>query len=185
MGWLHHFLFRLQPFFNKKRIEAELSDEIRIHIEMLTEVNLREGMSVKEARYLALRQFGGVDQVKEAYRRQRGFAGVERLLQNLRGAIRQLCKDPVLTSAVIATLALGIGANTAIYTVIYATMLAPLPLPHPDQMVMVWSKIDGARNSMSSADYLDWRRQSTSFQRMTAFAGTDPPSERKAGELSK
>ena len=73
-------------------------------------------------------------------------------------------QNPGLTITVLLTLALGIGANTAIFTVDYATLLAPLPYPHPDQLVMVWSKIQNFHNGVSAGDFLDWKRQSTSFR---------------------
>ena len=92
-------------------------------------------------------------------------------LQNLRFSMRMLRKNPGLSFAVIATLALGIGATTAIYTVVYAALLAPLPLPQPDQLVMVWSKIQGNRNGISAGDFLDWQRRSQSFQSLCAFTG--------------
>ena len=82
-----------------------------------------------------------------------------------------LLKNPGLTAAVIVTLMLGIGATTAIYTVVYAVLLAPLPYPQPDQLVMVWSKVGGGRNPMSAGDFLDWRAQSKSFQQLAAFTG--------------
>jgi putative ABC transport system permease protein len=82
-----------------------------------------------------------------------------------------LLKNPGLTAAVIVTLMLGIGATTAIYTVVYAVLLAPLPYPQPDQLVMVWSKVGGGRNPMSAGDFLDWQAQSTSFQQLAAFTG--------------
>lgn len=85
--------------------------------------------------------------------------------------MRMLRKSPGLSFAVIATLALGIGATTAIYTVVYAALLAPLPLPQPDQLVMVWSKIQGNRNGISAGDFLDWQRRSQSFQSLCAFTG--------------
>jgi putative ABC transport system permease protein len=90
------------------------------------------------------------------------------LLQNIRYSVRMLRKDRGLTVAVIATLALGIGATTAIYTVVYATLLAPLPLAHPNELVMVWSKIKGNRNGISAGDFLDWQRRSHSFQGLFA-----------------
>jgi putative ABC transport system permease protein len=93
------------------------------------------------------------------------------LLKNLRYSVRMLRKNPGLTIAVIVTLALGIGATTAIYTVVYSTLLAPLPLPHPDQLVMVWSKVGGGRNGMSAGDFLDWQRQNKSFQAICAVTG--------------
>src|SRR6201990_1362766 len=92
-------------------------------------------------------------------------------MQNLRFSLRMLLKNPGLTITVLLTLALGIGANTAIFTVDYATLLAPLPYPEPNQLVMVWSKIQGFHNGVSAGDYLDWKRQSTSFEDLNAWTG--------------
>ena len=96
---------------------------------------------------------------------------VANLLQNLRYALRQLRKSPGFTITALLTLALGIGANTAIFTVVYATLLAPMPYPEPDQLVMVWSKIQTFHNGVSAGDYDDWRRQSQSFQALNAWTG--------------
>ena len=93
------------------------------------------------------------------------------LIGNLRYSWRMLRKNPGLTAAVIATLMLGIGATTAIYTVVYAVLLAPLPYPEPNQLVMVWSKIYGHDNGLSAGDFLDWREQSKSFQQLAAWTG--------------
>lgn len=93
------------------------------------------------------------------------------LIRNLRYSLRMLRKNPGLTAAVIATLMLGIGATTAIYTVVYAVLLAPLPFPHPEQLVMVWSKVGGQDNGMSAGDFLDWKEQNKSFQQLAAFTG--------------
>lgn len=94
------------------------------------------------------------------------------ILRNLSYSLRMLRKNPGLTITVALTLALGIGATTAIYTVVYATLIAPMPYPKPDQLVMVWSKIQGGRNVVSAGDYLDWKRQATAFQDLVAFSGT-------------
>ncbi|MGA8030140.1 MAG: ABC transporter permease [Bryobacteraceae bacterium] len=91
--------------------------------------------------------------------------------RNIKYSWRMLRRNPGLTTAVVATLALGIGATTAIYTVIYATLLSPLPLPHPEQLVMVWSKVQGNRNGIAAGDFLDWQRYSRSFQKLCAFTG--------------
>ena len=93
------------------------------------------------------------------------------LLRNLRYTVRMLWKNPGLTLTILCTLALGIGANTAIFTVDYATLLAPLPYPQPDQLVMVWSKIKTFRNGISAGDYTDWKRQNHSFQDLNATTG--------------
>src|SRR5437660_4796005 len=91
------------------------------------------------------------------------------LLGNLRYSFRMLRKHPGLTAAVVLTLMLGIGATTAIYTVVYAVLLAPLPYPSPEQLVMVWSKVNGHNNGISAGDFLDWKEQSKSFQQLAAW----------------
>ena len=96
---------------------------------------------------------------------------MQTLLQNLRFSLRMLWKSPGLTLTVLLTLALGIGANTAIFTVDYATLLAPLPYPEPDQLVIVWSKIQTFHNGVSAGDFTDWKEQSTTFQDMNAWTG--------------
>jgi putative ABC transport system permease protein len=96
---------------------------------------------------------------------------MQTLLQNIRYSLRVLRKNPGLTLTVLLTLALGIGANTAIFTVDYATLLAPLPYPQPDQLVMVWSKIKTYHNGVSAGDFTDWKRQSTAFSDLDAWTG--------------
>ena len=96
---------------------------------------------------------------------------MQKLLQNLHFSLRMLAKSPGLTITVLLTLAFGIGANTAIFTVDYATLLAPLPYPQPDQLVMVWSKIQSFHNSLSAGDYLDWKHQNSTFQDINAWTG--------------
>jgi putative ABC transport system permease protein len=93
------------------------------------------------------------------------------LLQNARYSFRLLRKNPGFTAVAAITLALGIGANTAIFSVIYAVLLAPMPYPEPDQLVMVWSKIQGNNNSVAAGDYLDWKRQNKTFQDINAWSG--------------
>jgi predicted permease len=96
---------------------------------------------------------------------------MQSLLHNLRFSLRMLWKSPGLTLTVLLTLALGIGANTAIFTIDYATLLAPLPYPQPNQLVMVWSKIQTFRNQVSAGDFIDWQQQNKTFQEMTAWTG--------------
>src|SRR3984957_14471106 len=93
------------------------------------------------------------------------------LVRNLRYSVRTLWKNPGLTLTVLFTLALGIGANTAIFTVDYATLLAPLPYAQPDQLVVVWSKIKTFHNGISAGDFTDWQNQSTVFSTLSAFTG--------------
>ena len=100
-----------------------------------------------------------------------GTTRLQNVTQNLHYSLRMLRKNLSLTIAVMTTLALGIGATTAIYTVVYATLLAPLPFPHPEQLVMVWSKIQNNRNVMSAGDFLDWQQRSRSFESLCAWTG--------------
>jgi hypothetical protein len=97
---------------------------------------------------------------------------MDTLLNNVRFSLRMLGRNPGLTFTVLLTLALGIGANTAIFTVDYATLLAPLPYPEPNQLVMVWSKIQTFHNGVSAGDYTDWKNQSTVFSYLCAWTGT-------------
>ena len=115
---------------------------------------------------------GSIEQTREDYRHQRGLPLLESFLRDLRFAFRILRKSPGFTAVAVLTLAIGIGANTAIFSVVYASLLSPLPYPNPDQLVMVWSdKANGPRNTVSVADYLEWKRQNTVFQDMVAWTG--------------
>src|SRR4029077_2316176 len=91
--------------------------------------------------------------------------------RNVRFGLRLLLKNPGFTSVALLALILGIGANTAIFSIVYATLLSPMPYPNPDQLVMVWSKINGDRNGVSAGDFLDWKEQSTVFQGLCAWSG--------------
>ncbi|MGC2272579.1 MAG: ABC transporter permease, partial [Candidatus Sulfotelmatobacter sp.] len=96
---------------------------------------------------------------------------MQTLLQNLRFSLRMLARNPGMTITVLLTLALGIGANTAIFTVDYATLLAPLPYPEPNQLVIVWSRIQNFHNGVAAGDFLDWKQQNTVFQDVCASTG--------------
>src|SRR6201986_1518821 len=96
---------------------------------------------------------------------------MQTLLQNIRFSLRMLARNPDLTITVLLTLAIGIGANPAIFTVDYATLLAPLSYPQPDQLVMVWSKIQTYHNGVAAGDFLDWKQQNQVFQDLCAWTG--------------
>ncbi len=169
MRSLRRFVTRLVTSTMGRRDDERLREEVEEHLALQTAENLRAGLSPVEARRQAVLKFGAVEAMKEEYRDQRGLALLETLVQNVRFGIRQLRKTPGLTLTVLLTLALGIGANTAIFTVDYATLLAPLPYPQAGQLVMVWSKIRGQRqNAVSAADFIDWKQQSNAFQDLNA-----------------
>src|SRR6202050_2822091 len=147
-----------------------LDDDIRLHIEIETQDNIARGMAPEEAHYAAMRKFGNVDRIKEDAREVWSFVWLEQLLQDIRYGLRILRKNPGFTAIAVLTLALGIGANTAIFTVAYATLLAPLPYPHADPVVNVWSKVQGHRNPVSVGDFTDWKRQITTFEDLNAWS---------------
>jgi putative ABC transport system permease protein len=102
--------------------------------------------------------------------RAKGWQAVHRFLQNLRFGGRLLRRNPGFAAVAVATLAIGIGANTAIFSVIYAVLLAPMPYPNPQELVMVWSRVGGNNNGVSAGDFLDWKRQNSTFQDLIAWA---------------
>ena len=149
--------YRLHALLREAKLERELNEEMRYHLEREVEASIRRGLSPEEARRVALVNFGGVERIKEEWRDARSFRLIEALWQNLRYSGRMLRKKPGFTLVAVLTLALGIGATTAIFSVVYATLFEPLPYPKPDQLVMVWSKVNQTRNSVSAGDYLKWR----------------------------
>jgi len=170
--WLRAWFQRFAGFFGKRKRDAELAAELESHLQLHIEDNLRAGMTPETARRDALMKLGGVEQTKENYRDRRGLPFLEFFLRDLRFAFRMLRKSPGFTAVAVLTLAIGIGANTAIFSVVYAALLSPLPFPNPDQLVMVWSDgANGHRNTVSAGDYLDWKRQNTVFQDLVAWTG--------------
>jgi hypothetical protein len=134
---LRVLLSRLLAILTGRRHDAALTDEIEAHLDLLAEAHVRDGMSARSARAAARREFGGVDQVKEAYRDQRSLPFVDSLRQDLRFAARTFVKAPGLMLVVVVTLALGIGANTATFSVLNAVLLQRLPVPEPAQLFVV------------------------------------------------
>ena len=192
MTWLRIFIHRLCGMFLKRKMERDLEDEIHAHLDMQIEDNLRLGMNQEEARYEALRKFGGVEQVKESYRDRSSLSVVDSTFQDLHYALRMLRRNPGFTFVAVFTLALGIGANTAIFSVVNAVLLRSLPYRDPDRLVLVSHYRKNAdRDSALGADFLEWRDQAKAFEQIAAYTsetvnltGSGEPERLEAGMVS-
>ncbi|HXA09299.1 MAG TPA: permease prefix domain 1-containing protein, partial [Chthoniobacterales bacterium] len=166
---MHTFLSRLFSLFRKRRLNAELDDELRSHLQLLTEENIRRGMNSREAREAARREFGGVEQTKEAYREQRGLPFLDTLWQDLRFALRMLAKKPGFAAVAVLTLAVGIGATSAVFSVVDRILFRSLPYPQDERLVSfgVMAPFD-TREFMLGPDFVDWRGRQAPFEPITA-----------------
>jgi predicted permease len=163
--------YRLRALFSRASVEQELDDELRFHIEREAEKYERQGMREEAALRRARLEFGGIEQAKEASRDMRGIARLDSIVRDLRYAIRSLTSRPAFTLTVIATLALGIGATTAIFTLVDALLLRPLPVPHPEQLVIVGDPAAVNTNNVGSpvTDYVSFLLYRDVRERNTVF----------------
>jgi putative ABC transport system permease protein len=165
---------RMTSVFSRTRAARELRDELDLHLQIQIDNNLRSGMTPEDARRSALAASGGIAQAAETCREYQSLPFVEKTMQDLRYALRMLVRTPAFTCVAIATLALGIGANTAIFSVINAVLIEPLPFKDPGRLVIVWeenSARPGRSNVVAPANYLRWRERATAFETMGAFTG--------------
>src|SRR5258708_6793474 len=169
MRAIRAFLFRLSGLFNKERKDRDFAEELASHLQMHIEDNIRSGMTPENARREALLRSGGLESAKEAYRDRRGLPLLETVLQDLRYAIRTMRNSPGFTVTAVLTLAAGIGANTAIFSVVNSVLLRPLPYKHSDRIAVLWS--DDRKHNLheqltSLPNFEDWKAQSRTFADM-------------------
>jgi putative ABC transport system permease protein len=167
-------LSRLTSFmrntFGKRGNDRDLDAEVRGYTEMLAEEKMRQGISPEEARRAARIELGGIEQVKEQVREARAGAWLDSLFQDLRYGARMLRKNPGFTAIAVLTLALGIGANTAIFSVVNAVLLRPLPYANPQELIVLRETTQSVGpHSPSYPDFLDWQKQTTTFRQMAAI----------------
>jgi putative ABC transport system permease protein len=170
MQWLGEAWRRLAFFFRRGQFHRDLEEEMADHVRMKQTDLTGEGMPPDEAQNAARREFGNALLLREESRDAWGFRWLETLLQDLRYGIRQLLRSPGFTAIAIITLALGIGANTAIFSFVDAVLLKPLPYPHPERIVAVCENPQRfGCGPISTLDFLDWKRQNRCFQFLSAF----------------
>jgi len=159
-------------FWWRKRREEELDAELRSHLEMAARERVERGEDGEEAEHAARREFGNVGLVREVTRDAWGWGALDRLMQDLRFGLRILAKSPGFTAVAILTLALGIGANTALFSVVNGVLLNPLPYPEPEQLVELReSKPNFATGSISYPNFLDWQKDNRTFASMAIVRG--------------
>lgn len=197
MNSLRVFLSRLMSLFGWQRRERVLQDEIRFHLDMQIEENIRRGMTRFEAEDSARRSFGGIAQMQETYRHYGRFAWLDHLGRDLRFGLRMLRKAPGFSAVAILTIALGIGINASVFSLLNAMALRPLPLPNAARLVSIYQTFRGrhTRNVYGNAalfsypEYVEYRDHNQVFQGLTAYSGElhvslDGNREKVAGDLT-
>jgi len=193
MSWPSVFAARIRGLLVKDRLERELDDEVRFHLEMQAEDNRRAGMNTAEARYAAMRSFGGVEQMKEKLREGRSLSLMETAVQDMSHGVRSLRRRPGFTIGAGLSLALGIGVTTAIFTVLNAVALRPLP--YADAERLIWMTQILKKNSTDEVTltehFLEWRRQNQTFTDLAGYnyqtrnlTGPDDPMELRTAKAS-
>jgi putative ABC transport system permease protein len=165
-------LIRLRALFRRSVVENDLNDELGFHFDQQVEKLVASGLSLPEARRRARLAFGGSDQIKEECRDARGVRFLETLAQDIRYALRSLRRSPGFTSVAVLTLALGIGANTAIFSMVYGVILRPLPFKDAGRLYTLWERnqqMGYEQNAPAAGNFRDWRDRNSAFEHIAAF----------------
>jgi predicted permease len=172
--WWYAMRMRFRSLAKRGRVETELDKELRYHVERQTEENIAVGMNLREAREAASRMFGGVSQIKAECRDMRRTQHLENFLQDLRYAIRMLGKNPTFTVVIVLTLALSIGANSAIFSAIDGVLLKPLPYPQAERIARVFYRSTSyPKFPLNPWDFLDFRARNRSFESFAVYTHAD------------
>jgi putative ABC transport system permease protein len=165
----------IRGLWRRERIDSEIDEEIRFHVDLRTQENIRAGMDHGEARAAALRSFGNSARVKEMCREERGVGFLEPIIQDLAYGARMLKRHPGFSVIALLTLALGIGVNSAIFSVVYAVLIHPFPFKAQDRLVVALKMDQAANNSLlelSYPEYQDWKEQNRVFEQLAVMPTT-------------
>jgi putative ABC transport system permease protein len=169
--WMTAFWLRIKSLFHRRQLEQDLQDELEFHLAMREQKLTDQGTPAEEAHYAARRELGNITRTKEMSREMWTLTFLETLWQDLRFGLRQLRRNPGFTAIAVLTLALGIGASTAIFSVVDAVLLRPLPFPNPRQIVTVWEQeANGHRAHLADPNFLDFRAQNHTLSALAVFS---------------
>jgi putative ABC transport system permease protein len=180
---------RVRALYSRRKLDRELDDEILAHLELAERDAIATGLKPEEARQSARRSFGGIEEMKEDHRDRRSLRWMENLLRDFRYGMGSLAREPGFAAVTVGLLALGIGANSAMFSIVDAVLLKPLPFPEPERMVRVWETPPGLRNGTTTLTFLDWKRQRDIFEALSvenstrAAVATSGDPERVSGKL--
>ncbi|MBA0088366.1 MAG: ABC transporter permease [Acidobacteria bacterium Pan2503] len=175
MNWLGDLVRRLNMLMHRRQFDADLEEEMRLHLELRQQEQLPSGLTAEDAQAAARRRFGNTTYLKEESHIAWGWEWFENLAQDVRYGLRTLRKSPGFAAVAVLTLALGIGANTLMFSLVNGVLLRPLPYRHPDRLTMVWEKgRDGSHENVGYATYLDWKTQNKSFEELAIYSSWQP-----------
>jgi predicted permease len=169
---LRSLVLRLYGLMRKRRLDLELDDEILAHLELAERDAIAAGMSPEEARCVARRGFGGIEQIKEEHRDYRSVLWIETLLRDIRYGLATLWRNPGFTAVAVGVLALGIGAGTAMFSLVDGVILRSLPFDQPEQLVQLWEGAPGAEIRASGPTFADWSEADAALENLAAYSPT-------------
>jgi len=170
MRWFHRLRMRLQMLFHRSDEGARLNDELQFHLDLQIAENIAAGMSAEEARHAAMRRFGNPTALRDQTRNTWSWNWLEQCFREVRIGIRTLARTPGFAIVSILVIAIGIGANVSLFTIVRSVLLKPLPFKDPDRLVMLYGRSgEDKYNPVAAGDFYDWQRQTHSFEQMAIW----------------